>query len=157
MIICRHTFAALAGADTIVLAGGGVAAHSTQLARGWRGGAWPRGLARTAGSRGGHRGRRRHWGQPRLGRFAAAASQTLPSIISSQLQYCDSTDTHFAYTSMINRHRLTSPIHSLAMIMVLATSKTNKILYQKRLKKPFPIRSLRQHFWLWWVMQSMAI
>lgn len=150
-MICRHTFAALAGADTIVLAGGGVAAHSTQLARGWRGGAWPRGLARTAGSRGGHRGRRCHWGQPRLGRFAAAASQTFPSIIATP-------NYSIAYTSMINRHRLTSPIHSLAMIMVLATTNNKQNpLPKTMLKNPSPIRSLRQHFWLWWVMQSMAI
>lgn len=54
-----------------------------------------------------------------------------------------------AYTSMINCHRLRSPIHSLAMIMVLATSslsKTNKMLYQKDVKKPLPVRSLRQQF-----------
>lgn len=51
-MISRHTFAALAGADTIVLAGGGVPAHSAQLARGWWGGTRPWGLARTARSRG---------------------------------------------------------------------------------------------------------
>lgn len=52
-----------------------------------------------------------------------------------------------AYTSMINRHRLTSPIHSLAMIMVLATSNNKQNpLPKTMLKKPLPIRSLRQQF-----------
>lgn len=150
-MICRHTFAALAGADTIVLAGGGVAAHSTQLARGWRGGAWPRGLARTAGSRGGHRGRRRHWGQPRLGRFAAAASQTLPSIIAtSQLQYCIHIDDQ---PPQVNKsHSFFGYDYGISNIIKQTKSST-----KNDVKKPLPIRSLRRHFWLWWVMQSMAI